>query len=95
MYPVEMFDQMQGDQRWFQWNEHTPAMKTDKFSWVFTEDHDLLSWGMDNFFPGIYAYHWHNRWDVDVRNSSFFGAFQRLNAVCNVDSSTLMKNIEK
>jgi hypothetical protein len=30
-----------------------------------------------DFFPGAFAYHWHNRWDVPEHEDSYFGLFNR------------------
>jgi hypothetical protein len=37
------------------------------------------------FFPGCYAYHWHNQWDVTEYDNSFFGIFNKeFNKLLNI-----------
>ena len=84
MYPTHLFDPMQVDpdtpvKKAWQWMQPNPT--GDRFEWFFKENRTT---SLNAFFPGIYAYHWHNRWDADIHPESFFAEFQRLNAKCEL-----------
>jgi hypothetical protein len=42
-----------------------------KFGWFFKRDTTIRSVG--DFFPGAFAYHWHNLWDVPEHADSYAG----------------------
>lgn len=44
-----------------------------KFSWRFRPGPDARSYR--EFFPGAFAYHWHNNWDAREHDESYFGRF--------------------
>jgi hypothetical protein len=44
-----------------------------KFSWRFRPGPDAGSYR--DFFPGAFAYHWHNNWDAREHERSYFGRF--------------------
>jgi Glycosyltransferase sugar-binding region containing DXD motif len=46
-----------------------------KFSWRFRPRQDVGSYR--EFFPGAFAYHWHNLWDAPEHDRSYFGRFAR------------------
>jgi hypothetical protein len=46
-----------------------------KFSWRFRPGPDARSYS--DFFPGAFAYHWHNQWDAPEHERSYFGRFSR------------------
>ena len=46
-----------------------------KFSWRFRPGQDADSYR--DFFPGAFAYHWHNQWDAREHERSYFGRFDR------------------
>ena len=46
-----------------------------KFGWRFRPDREIGSYR--DFFPGAFAYHWHNHWDAQEHERSYFGQFAR------------------
>jgi hypothetical protein len=46
-----------------------------KFSWRFGRNPAIRSYR--DFFPGAFAYHWHNFWDAGEHEDSYFGLFNR------------------
>lgn len=84
MYPTLFFDPMQTEpvnsveKKTWQW-EAPQGAEEDRFGWIFTADR--MS-SVDAFFPGIYAFHWHNRWETPINSNSMFAEFQRINAKC-------------
>jgi hypothetical protein len=46
-----------------------------KFSWRFRPTPYAGSYR--DFFPGAFAYHWHNQWDAKEHENSYFGRFDR------------------
>jgi glycosyl transferase-like sugar-binding protein len=46
-----------------------------KFGWRFRPGPDAESYR--DFFPGAFAYHWHNQWDAPEHERSYFGRFSR------------------
>jgi hypothetical protein len=46
-----------------------------KFSWRFRPGSRANSYRA--FFPGAFAYHWHNQWDEAEHERSYFGRFDR------------------
>lgn len=46
-----------------------------KFGWWFKQNPAVRSYR--DFFPGAFAYHWHNFWDVREHKDSYFGLFNR------------------
>jgi Glycosyltransferase sugar-binding region containing DXD motif len=44
-----------------------------KFSWRFRPGPDASSYR--EFFPGAFAYHWHNNWDAREHEHSYYGRF--------------------
>jgi hypothetical protein len=46
-----------------------------KFNWRFRQNPTVRSY-LD-FFPGAFAYHWHNFWDAREHKDSYFGLFNR------------------
>lgn len=55
---------------WFDpdWLDNTRGIGWDRFFQPTTE-----AISTKTFFPGAFAYHWHNRWNVDVPRDSPFG----------------------
>ena len=46
-----------------------------KFGWRFRPGRDVNSYR--DFFPGAFAFHWHNQWDAREHERSYFGRFDR------------------
>lgn len=46
-----------------------------KFGWRFKRNPAVRSYR--DFFPGAFAYHWHNFWDAREHKDSYFGLFNR------------------
>jgi hypothetical protein len=46
-----------------------------KFSWRFRPGPDADSYR--EFFPGAFAYHWHNQWEAREHERSYFGRFDQ------------------
>jgi Glycosyltransferase sugar-binding region containing DXD motif len=46
-----------------------------KFGWRFRPRGGTHSYS--DFFPGAFAYHWHNQWDASEHENSYFGRFSR------------------
>jgi hypothetical protein len=46
-----------------------------KFSWRFRPGPEGDSYR--EFFPGAFAYHWHNQWEAQEHERSYFGRFDR------------------
>ena len=46
-----------------------------KFGWRFKRNPTVRSYR--DFFPGAFAYHWHNFWDAREHKDSYFGLFNR------------------
>jgi hypothetical protein len=46
-----------------------------KFGWRFRPGPDADSYR--DFFPGAFAYHWHNQWDAREHERSYFGRFDQ------------------
>jgi Glycosyltransferase sugar-binding region containing DXD motif len=46
-----------------------------KFSWRFRPGREAESYR--EFFPGAFAYHWHNQWEAPEHEQSYFGRFSR------------------
>lgn len=74
VYPCYMFDPL--------WNGYVDGMPIQdfddffrEFSVVFKKDEKVNSF--KDFFTGIYAYHWHNRWKSLTREDSYFGLFNK------------------
>ena len=73
IYPCAMFDPL--------WNGYCEGMPIKRFDEFFRE-FDCEFKRMESikshkdFFPGIYAYHWHNCWDYPEKNNSYFGIFE-------------------
>lgn len=44
------------------------------FSWRFRRRRDIRSYR--DFFPGAFAYHWHNCWNAPEVTNSYFGVFE-------------------
>ena len=73
-YPCTFFDPL--------WGGYCEGMPLSKFTDFFKEFGD----GFDKkktinsykeFFPGAFAYHWHNSWDAKEVENSYFGLFNR------------------
>lgn len=74
VYPCAMFDPL--------WNGYCDGMPIKEFSDFFKEFDDnfikdtrIKSY--KDFFSGIYAYHWHNKWDCQEYENSYFGTFEK------------------
>ena len=83
MMPTALFNPSSGVQTNWQWNSneaHDLGMTTD---WFFNR---ARLWDLEHFFPGAYTFHWHNRWNNEVHENSFFADLERLNANCNLSS---------
>lgn len=46
-----------------------------QFDGEFTNEFNIYSY--KKFFPGCYAYHWHNQWKTTEYENSFFGIFEK------------------
>jgi hypothetical protein len=46
-----------------------------EFGWLFRSRRDIQSYR--DFFPGVFAYHWHNCWEAKEHPSSYFGFFNQ------------------
>lgn len=46
-----------------------------KFGWRFRQKREIGSYR--DFFPGAFAYHWHNLWDAPEHERSYYGVFER------------------
>ena len=46
-----------------------------RFGWRFRPRRDVQS--RRDFFPGAFAYHWHNYWDAPEHERSYYGRFAR------------------
>jgi hypothetical protein len=46
-----------------------------RFGWTFKQKPNINSYV--DFFPGAFAYHWHNFWDAREYEDSYFGFFNR------------------
>jgi len=46
-----------------------------RFGWRFRRRRDIDSYR--DFFPGAFAYHWHNQWQAPEHEPSYFGMFDR------------------
>lgn len=46
-----------------------------KFGWRFKQNPAVRSYR--DFFPGAFAYHWHNFWEAREHKDSYFGLFNR------------------
>lgn len=72
VYPCCMFDPL-----WTGYQEGMPIREFEdffrEFSPVFRKSEQINSY--KDFFPGIYAYHWHNAWKVDTYKKSYYGMF--------------------
>ena len=88
MMPTLLFNPSQSSQTEWQW-QNVDGIKHNRdvgTHWFF--DRPRL-WELDNFFPGSYTFHWHNRWMHPVHNESFFADLERLNAECTSVSAPL------
>lgn len=71
-YPCAFFDPL--------WGGYCEGMPFREFSDFFKEfDKDYVKDPNINsyrdFFPGAFAYHWHNKWDAKEVENSYFGLF--------------------
>lgn len=75
VYPCQLFDPL-----WLGYTEGMPIKSFDdffkEFDTSFIKDEHIHSY--TDFFEGIYAYHWHNRWNVPTCKNSYFGYFNDL-----------------
>lgn len=72
VYPCSMFDPL--------WTGYEEGMPLKEFEDFFQELNDNFIQNeriesYKDFFPGIYAYHWHNCWKVKVHQNSYFRMF--------------------
>lgn len=74
VYPCCMFDPL--------WNGYIEGMPLENFEDFFKEFNkefvkreDINSY--KDFFKGIYAYHWHNKWDAKTCGNSYYGLFNK------------------
>ena len=74
VYPCAMFDPL-----WLGYEDGMPiSCFSDffrKFDSLFPKDIRISSY--KDFFPDVYAYHWHNHWNVKTSNDSYFGMFNK------------------
>jgi len=83
VYPCSLFDPL--------WNGYIEGMPLHDFNDFFREfDNDFkksdLIKSYKNFFPGIFAYHWHNMWENETYEDSYFGLF-------NKEFNSIVKNL--
>lgn len=64
VYPYQIFDPA-----WLNRNNEATDESFDRF---FQQDGFL-----EEFYPGAFAYHWHNRWEMAVENGSNFAVFEK------------------
>jgi hypothetical protein len=79
MMPTSLFNPSSGAQNNWRWNDNGFQNLGMTADWFFNRPR---LWGLDNFFPGAYTFHWHNRWDMAIHNESFFADLELLNANC-------------
>jgi hypothetical protein len=70
VYPCAFFDPV-----WQTGNLTRYDYPVVDFDGFFTAKCNVSSYR--GFFPGAYAYHWHNRWDLKPAPGSFFDVFSR------------------
>lgn len=74
IYPCSLFDPL-----WMGYKQGMPIKSFAdffrKFDSDFRKDPQVRSY--KDFFPGIYAYHWHNCWNMSEYDDSYFGLFSR------------------
>jgi len=70
VYPVTFFDPV-----WRITNEKGYLYPIKSFSEFFNNSSNLSTYR--DFFPGVYAYHWHNQWNVKPVQYSYFDIFQK------------------
>lgn len=74
VYPCYMFDPL--------WNGYIEGMPIKEFAEFFRPFDSDFQKSLDinsikDFFPGIYAYHWHNCWKAEEYEDSYFGLFRK------------------
>ena len=70
VYPCAFFDPI-----WNITNTDNYSYPIQSFDDFFTKKCNLKTY--KEFFPGAYAYHWHNRWNITPVADSFFDAFNK------------------
>lgn len=72
VYPCFMFDPL-----WTGYKEGMPLKNFEDFFKEFNSDFPKLETinSFKDFFPGVYAYHWHNQWNVTTFKNSYWGIF--------------------
>lgn len=74
IYPSAYFDPI------WQESENTNVYVINTFDQFFQEfsfEFEKRIESYKQFFPGCYAYHWHNRWDMLEFENSYFGVFNK------------------
>lgn len=72
VYPCAMFDPLWlGHEEWMPIKEFADFFR--EFSDDFVKNDNIQSFR--DFFPSIYAYHWHNQWKHEEFEHSYFGLF--------------------
>lgn len=89
-YPCTFFDPL--------WGGYCDGMPFKEFADFFKEfgegyDKDPNINSYRNFFPGAFAYHWHNKWDAEEVENSYFGLFNH--EFNNILSSNEVQSIQK
>lgn len=69
VYPCCYFDPL--------WMGYVDGMPIREFDGLFTDQEDSVSCRTyQEFFPGSYAFDWHNRWGKEIAESSYFTRFE-------------------
>jgi hypothetical protein len=74
LLPCAFFDPL-----WLRFDGHDPEAHVpfSHFDSFFNTSEDASPAAVDErFFPGAFAYHWHNRWDAKEEEGSWFSALQ-------------------
>ena len=72
VYPCAFFDPL-----WTGYETGMPLKTFDDFFRQFSDEFPQTVNSYRDFFPGAYAYHWHNRWNHPVFKDSYFGIFYK------------------
>ena len=85
MMPTALFGPVSAPQSNWQWQSDELHQMGTSTSWFFSKER---RWHIDHFFPGVYTFHWHNRWNDPIHPDSWFADLERLNfAICEPNMS--------
>lgn len=68
IYPYYIFDPA--------WLNEKNEATDEKFDNFFKEKKQEME-SYTDFFPGAFAYHWHNRWEMDIEIKSYFSQLEK------------------